>query len=313
MATAERTIVDPTQGLELVNFAGEKPEATRHLFLAANLLDPARQRDINLPYGGEELINPCLKRTYGRLPKCEITPLEFWVEWLPKELFPQGMEHLALTLKDQEQFNPSNRIFKPLFGYPHYPVNLIVDAIGIAAGERRGIVEIQKLFGVDYGKEDREMQDLFFPADWPKPVELRLIGERIEQVADSVADPDVKDVAADMMASVVQSREYMTNVLDIGQTQLNQRVVSGPGFHYTYRLTPKLRSFAEQLEVKLNTNVPVQETINQAVTANLPPELLEQLATQNTAIANLGPLLGEAIGKAIKEAVAAASKPPKQG
>lgn len=294
-----RPIVDPAQGLELVNFAGEKPAATRHLFLAANLLDPARQRDVNLPDGGEELVNHCLKRTHGLLPKCEITPLEYWVEWLPKELFPEGMEHLALTLKDTEQPSATNRIFKPLFGYPHYPVNLIVDATGVAAGEQRGIVEITKLHDVDYGKEDREMQELFFPADWPKPVELRLIRERIEQVAASVADPDVKDVGNDMLASEAQSREYMTFVLDIGQSQLNQRVVSGPGYSYTYRLTPKLRSFAAQLEIKLGINAAVP---NIPAPVGLDPALLEYLERRDAALV-AG--LGEALGGAVERALAA--------
>ena len=301
-----RTITDPTAGIELVSGDIVDLRAPRHLFLAANLLDPARQRDIGLLDGGEELENRCLRRTSGKLPKCEITPLEWWVEWIPMDLFPEGMEHLALSLKDTGQPEGSgNRIFKPLYGYPYYPAYAIIDAIGLASGESKGVVEIENLRGVEYGKADRELQDLFFPVDYAKPVELRLIGQHIEQVAESVADPDAKDTAAFMLASVAQSTEYLGKVVSIAQTQLNQRVISGPGFHYTYSLTPKIRSFMAQLEVRPEAGVQVREAVNQAVTASLPPEVIEQLASQSEALRNIGPAIAEAVKDAIAAALAA--------
>jgi hypothetical protein len=304
MSTVERALTtDPTAGLELVSGNEVNLEATRHLFLAANLLDPARQRDIGLPDGGEELVNRCLRRTDGKLPKCEITPLEFWVEWMPKDLFPEGMEHLALSLKgDQQPDGAGNRIFKPLFGYPLYPAHTIVDALGIATGERRGVVEVENLRGTDYGKEDREMQALFFPADWPKPVELRLIRERIEAVADSVADPDAKDTAGYMLTSVDQSTEYMLQIVSVAQTQLAERVTH----QFVHRLTPKVRSFMAQLEIKPPVAAQMQDAVNKAVTASLPPEVLEQLNANSAALANLGPQLSEAIGNAVQQAITAA-------
>lgn len=295
---------DPTAGLELVQSDEGSLEATRHLFLAANLMDPQRQRDIGLADGGEELDNRCLRRTAGRLPKCEITPLEFWVEWMPKDLFPEGMEHLALTLKDPggETIGPNNRIFKPLFGYPYYPAHMVVDALGIATGERRGIVELENLRGTEHGKEDRELQALFFPADWPKPVELRLIEERIQRIAESVADPDVHTTANFMLASVAQSREYMELRVSAAQTQLAER----KSHEYVHRLTPKIRSFMAQLEVKPLMATSVQDTVDRAVSASLPPEVVEQLSANSAALANLGPALSEAIGSAVREGIAAA-------
>lgn len=304
MSVAERALtIDPTAGLELVANDAVDLNATRHLFLAANLLDPARQRDIGMADGGEELANRCLRRTEGKLPKCEITPLEMWVEWMPKDLFPEGMEHMALALKgDVQPEGAGNRIFKPLFGYPYYPAHTIIDALGLATGERRGIVEIENLRGVEYGKQDRELQTLFFPASYIKPVEMRLIREHIETVAGSVADPDVKDTANFMLASVDQSTEYMLQIVSVAQTQLAERK-SG---NYVHRITPKVRSFMAQLEIKPPVASQMQDAVDRAVTASLPPEVLEQLTANSTAIANLGPAIGEAVGNAVKEAVAAA-------
>lgn len=307
-AVMERTIADPTANLELVSAQAEDIQSTRHLFLAANLLDPGRQRDIGLVDGGEELANVCLRRTQGKLPKCEITPLEFWVEWMPRELIPEGLEHMALALKDNagEALSPDNRIFKPLFGFPYYPGHTIVDALGIPSGERRGIVEIESLRGVEYGKEDRELQALFFPPDYQKPIELRLVREHIEQVAESVADPDAKDAANFMLASADQSGEYMLTAVSVAQTQLAQRV----SHTFVHRLTPKIRSFMAQMEIKPSVAAQMQDTVNRAVTASLPPEILEQLAANSAAMANIGPAIAEAVGNAVAAAIAASKAPP---
>jgi hypothetical protein len=300
----ERALADPTANLELVSAQAEDLQSTRHLFLAANLLDPARQRDIGMGDGGEELANVCLRRTQGRLPKCEVTPLEFWVEWMPKELIPEGLEHMALALKDTsgEVLNPDNRIFKPLFGFPYYPGNTVVDAIGLVNGERRGIVEIESLRGVEYGKEDRELQTLFFPADYKKPIELRLVEQHIIEVATGVADPDAKDAANYMLESVAQSREYMGTVISIAQSQLAERKTH----HFVHRLTPKTRSFMAQLEITPPVAAQMQETVDRAVSSSLPPEVLEQLAQNSAAMATLPATLSQAIGDAVREAVAAA-------
>lgn len=308
-AVVERAIADPTANLELVSTDVENLDATRHLFLAANLLDPARQRDTGMKDGGEELGNICLRRTQGKIPKCEITPLEFWVEWMPKELVPEGLEHLTLALKDpgsSEPLKESNRIFKPLFGFPYHPGHAIVDALSMAGGERRGIVEIENLRGTDYGKEDRDLQNLFFPADYKKPVELRLIEEHILQVADSVADPDAKDTANYMLESVVQSREYMSMVVSIAQTQLAERKT----FQFVHRLTPKIRSFMAQLEVKPPMAAQIQDTVDKSI-VSLPPELLEQFSKQSDALANLGPAIADAVQSAITAALSANKAPAK--
>lgn len=301
-----RPIIDPTAGLELVTGDEVALDATRHLFLAANLLDPQRQRDINMADGGEELSNLCLRRTAGKLPKCEITPLELWVEWMPLDLFPAGMEHMALKLKGESVDGINGRIFKPLYGHPYYPAHTVVDAVGIASGERRGIVEIENLRGTDYGKYDRELQALYFPPDYRKPVELRLIAEHIEKVADSVADPDAKDAANFMLLSCAQSREYMEQMVSTAQTQLAERVTH----QFTHRLTPKIRSFMAQLEIKpMMATSNVQDAVDKALSNTLPPEVLEALSQNSAALAGLGPAIGAAVGAAVRDALAAAKAP----
>lgn len=309
-AVMERTIADPTANLELVSAQAEDLQSPRHLFLAANLLDPARQRDIGLPDGGEEMMNICLRRTQGKVPKCEITPLEFWVEWMPRELIPEGLEHMALALKDNsgEPLNPNNRIYKPLFGFPYYPGHAIIDAIGLVNGERRGIIEIENLRGVEpYSKEASEMQALFFPADYPKPIELRLVRQHIEEVASSVADPDVHATAGFMLASADQCGEYMSTMVSIAQTQLAER----KSHHFVHRLTPKIRSFMAQLEITPPVAAQMQDTVDRAVTAALPPEVIELLSKNSEALANLGPVLAQAISDGVAAAISASKTPAK--
>lgn len=297
---------DPSLGLELVSPDGVDLNATRHLFLAANLLDPARQRDAKMPDGGEEFGHLCLRRTAGKVPKGVITPLEMWVEWMPLELFPPGMEHMALSLKGQSA-ESGGRIFPQLYGFPYHPAHAIVDLTGLATGARRGIVELENLIGVEYGPHTQELQNLFFPADYVKPVELRLIVERIERVASSVADPDAKDTANFMVLSCVESRAYMEQSISAAFTRLAERK-SGD---YVHHLTPKDRSFMAQLEMKAPAVAQLQDTVDRAITANLPSEVLEQMTQNSAALANLAPALSEAIGNAVREAISAAtSKSP---
>jgi hypothetical protein len=309
MATVEQEIIkplpDPTAGLELVTGDEINLEATRHVFLAADLMDPQRSRDVGMPDGGEELENRCLRRTSGRIPRCYITPMELWVEWLPLDLFPVGMEHMALKIKGAE-IEPSGRIFKPLFGYPYYPGHLIIDAVGIATGERRGVVELENLRGVNEGKEVDALRNLFFPANYRKPLLLSETRNHIEKVAASVADPDAKDTANFLLLSCDQSREYMEGVVSTINTQLDQRVVSGPGYSYTYRLTAKGRHFMAQLGIKPRSEpaVQVKEAVDQAVG--------QALAAQPGLTAEMLTGLGTAIGNAIKDAFAAAPKPAEE-
>lgn len=306
-AVLERKL-DPTDGLELVTGDEVSLEAPRALFLAADLLDPARSRDIGLIGGGEELPNRCLRRTGGLLPRCSITPLEFWGEPLPLELFPDGVRPYKLKGAPDESmnFNPNGAFDsrlrgKPLFFMPLFPGELIVDALGIASGERRGVVEISVLRGVNYGAEYDALQSFFFPTDYIKPIELAKVRENIERRAAAVADPDIHSAATDMVLSCEESREYMEQVVSMGSSQLNQRVAH----LHTYRLTPKLRHFMAQLGLKPreNTMEAVSDKVAEAVAQS--GVSAEQLESIMGSVANV---VAVATANAIKEAVAA-SKP----
>lgn len=297
---------DPTDGLELVTGQEIALEATRHLFLAADLLDPARRNDIGLLRGGEELPNRCLRRTSGLLPRCEITPLEFWGEPLPLELFPDGVRPFRLKAAPKPEnlgiSNPNIQVGKPLYFMPLYPGDLIVDALGIASGEKRGIVEIKVLQGVDYGTADREMQELFFPASFTPPIELKTVRNRIEQVGEAHADPDVKSVAADMLLSCDQASDYMLEIVSVAQTQLQTRVQ----FQHTYRLTPKVRSFMAQLAIKPPADgmSALQDSVAAAVAnSGISPELLDRI------MAKQGEMIAAATANTIREVLAAQAVP----
>lgn len=303
MSVAERELIaNPTEGLELVTGDEIALELTRHLFLAGDLLDPARTRDIGLKHGGEELPNRCLRRTSGLLPRCEITPLEFWGEPLPLELFPDGVRPYKLKGMDTPdvKFNPTGAFDprlrdKPLFFMPLFPGELIVDAMGIASGERRGIVEIEVLRGIEYGSADREFQSLFFGPEYRVPIELRLVRDHIEQVGDSVLDPDAKSVANNMLESCDQFREYIEERVSLANTQLDQRVA----FQHTYRLTPKLRHWMAQLELKPRTSAidVVQTKVAEAADrSGITGDQLEQILTR---------VLGEVSRPVVAESAAA--------
>lgn len=299
--------VEPVE-LESITGEGQSLEATRHIFLAADLMDPERSRDIGMPQGGEEMAeNRCLRHTGGKVPRCMITPLEFSAEWMPKDLFPEGMEQYALVPKGIKAEDTGGRIFKPLFGYPYYPGHLIVDATG-STSRRRGVVELENLRGVNYGGVDQEMQRLFFPADYKLPIEIELVRQHIEQVAESVADPDAKDTAHWMVLSCQQSREYMEGIVSIANTQLDARITG----QFVHRLTPKIRSFMAQLGIKPRSEpaVAIQDAMDNALNRALGPDILAQLQTQNAElvqgiVAGIGPAIADAVGKAITAALEA--------
>lgn len=281
---------DPTAGLELVTGEAVQLEATRHLFLAADLLDPARKRDIGLTDGGEEMRDiDCLRRTNGLLPRCQITPLEMWGKALPAEFFPDGVR-LDYKVKNSlflppdvteamptGSYDPRAMSRAPLYFMPTFPGDQIKSILGPDTHTAdHGVVELSALRGVQYGKEDRELQQLFF-GDWPIPVALRLIRERIEAVAERNVG-DVQDVAADMLRSCDVSEEYLNSVVSLANTQLDTRVL----FQHTYSLTPKVRHYMAQLELKPRAThvTAIEEKVQQVAASGVSAEQLEQILTQ---------------------------------
>lgn len=298
-------LAEPVE-LELVSGEGQSLEAVRHVFLAADLLDPQRSRDVGLKYGGEEVDSRCLRRTNGKIPRCFITPLELSVEWMPLDLFPTGMEQFALKPKLTKEEDDLSRakIFKPLFGLPYYPGHQIVDVTNLTTG-RRGIVEIETFRGAEY-KDTEAIQNLFFPADFQLPIELSKTCEHIERVAGSVADPDAKDTANFMLMSCDHSRDFMLEKVSIANTQLDERVTGT----FVHRLTPKIRNYMAQLGIKPRSEpaTQIQDVVNSALSRSITPEMMAQMQTQNAelvaaAIAGIGPAIADAVAKALSSAL----------
>ncbi len=239
-------IADDASGIPL--------EATRYIFSPGDYLDPARKDQLpHLRRGGEELLsNPCLRRTTNRfLPRCAITPLEFWGEELAWDLFPkEGVSVRApIKLRGVVKQESAGRLFPELFFYPHYPGELIRDAID-AGNESRGIAEITWLRNVDWETgEAQAIQNTIFPADWLLPRELRLVEERINKAADENTS-SIKDICGEMLDACDKFRRYGLSVIGRENTQIAQRVAH----IHVYSYSPKCRSFAEQLEVKLTAS-----------------------------------------------------------
>lgn len=291
---------DPTLGMELTTGDEIALEATRWLFLAGDLLDPHRKDDLpHLAAGGEELANFCLRRTNGFVPRLAITPLEVWAEWLPIEYFPEGVRPMKLKGQDVKDENPTGQtlVGKPLFGYPHYPGELIVDAVGLSVSEKRGIVEIEALRTVPFGdSEVARIQQLFFPEDF-RPLQLRKVEERIDQVAET-NNSDIKWVAKDMQQSCAQFRRYAQAQIDRCHTQLDTRV----SHQYTYSYSPKIRLFMQQLEVEPRQNAGQTlsaEVLKAVAGSGISNDALEAI------MAKQGAMFAAAMTEAIKQAVAA--------
>lgn len=301
---------DPTAGMELTTGDEIALEATRHIFLAGDMIDPHRKDDLpHLAHGGEELANFCLRRTNGYLPRCTITPMEVWAEWLPMEYFPEGVRPLKLKGEQIVDNNPTGRtlINKPLFGYAHMPGELIIDAIGLATGERKGIVEIEALRGVDASDpEVTRIQNLFFGPDFPLPIELRLIEQRIALILAAHNDPDVKSVARDMLTSCEQFRRWAEGEIGKMNTQLDQRV----SHQWTYSYSPKVRMLLKQLEVEprgTSTYNPVDSLLTAMKSQGVSAEVFEQMAERD---ANLIEKLTGAFTTALADAMKSSQPKP---
>lgn len=306
-AVLERNL---TAGLELITGDEVALEATRYIWFAGDVIDPDRKLDLpHLAGGGEELHNVCLRRTGGFLPRCEITAMEFWGETLPLEWFPDGVRPYKLKdtdpVTEATNLNGRTSIGKPLFFMPMYPGDMIVDALGLASGERKGIIELEILRDVDYDTgESQRMQNLFFPPHFIKPIELRLIQEQIEKVADSVLDPDAKVIANSMITSCEQFRRWAQEKIDKCHTQLDTRV----SFQWTYRYSSQIRSLMKQLEIEPRNQGAqnFQNSVLQAVqNSGITPEMFAQMEARD---ANMIAKMGEAMAEVLAKAFGTAAK-----
>lgn len=272
-------------------------EATRYIFTPGDYLDPARKDQLaHLKRGGDELLsNPCVRRTTNRfLPKCAITPLEFWGEELAWDLFPKEGISVRPPVKlrgvAKRESAPNSRIFPELFFYPHYPGELIRDAID-AGNEPRGVIEITQLQTIPWESgEAQAAQEVIFPADWSVPVQLRLVEEQIQRAADKNGS-DIKNIAGEMLMACAQFRRYGMAVVGRENTQIAQRVMH----QHVYSYSPKCRSLADQLEIKLVAST--QDTIG--------AEVVKALASVNQPLGEREvQVISLAVAEAVRQALA---------
>lgn len=238
---------DPTLGLEIIDRQGEGIEATRHVFLGMDVLDPERREVEHLRRGGEEVSSHCLRRTPNFVPRCFITPVEMWVEHMALERVPDGVR--SVEIKDSSLELPtggdSRTVIhnmlrgKPLRSIRTYPGEELSDIIGTY--QKVGIVELEALKGVEWESgEAQRLQNEFFPANWPLPVALRLVEERIRDAYN--AHPKV---AEDMLRGCAQSRRWAQARLQAEHVLLDTRT----RHEWTYTYSPIARSLLAQLEM----------------------------------------------------------------
>lgn len=295
--------IDPTSGMELTTGDEIALEATRWLWLGMDLLDPQRKEQVErYSDGGEELDNICLRRTNGYVPRLAFTPLEVWAEWLPIEFFPEGARPLKLKGAPVDDLNPTGRtlVGKPLFGYAHYPGEQVHDVVDDLSAEPRGVVEIEALRGVDYtDKRAHELQRLFFPPDF-RPIELRLVEQRIGQVAAANTADTVQSAARDMLRGCAQSRRWAEGVISKQHTQLDERVTH----QYVHRYAPKVLSLMKQLEMtpRIYAANPVETMLKAMNNTGISPEVLAQMQERDsTMMEKFGEVLAGALSEAFKQ------------
>lgn len=292
--------IDETRGLTLVTQDGESREVTRYLFTAGDVIDPDRKRQLaTLRDGGEEVDARCLRRTPNYIPRCEITPFETWFEPLGiKELAGDSMKDLVSIGRDTQaelppMVNPGQffRAQEPMMGMPHYPgvdMGSLIDAVGY-----RGVKEIESLRGNEWeqGYVQREYQQVFFPADWEKPVALRLIEEQIRKVGTG----SLRFTADELLASCDQFRHWALGRIGIENGLLQTRTKHNHTYSYS-RLAPQLMA---QLEVS-----PKDQGSD---ITNLAQELVKQLMAAQAPVVQ-APILGQSVdlNAAIETAVKAA-------
>lgn len=249
MSTPFAALEEPRE-LELTNADTVRLEATRYLFFPGDVIEPQQKRD--RPHwkgGGEHVDSKCLVRTGGFLPRCRVTPMEFWAAWLPAEEVPEGTRTMSLPSKQSEPvgFVNGSPVFLPqtLFGVPIYPGEHIGGILH--ADQKRGIVEIVALRGKEWKSgEAQNIQRLFFPVDIALPETLRGVENRIRKVvAEFVSNDVVQSVAGDMLEGCAQFREWGEQKIEVAHSRLKQRV----SHQHVHSYSPVERILLQQLEV----------------------------------------------------------------
>lgn len=243
--TAPPTYVfdDPSKGLELIDGKGEGVEVTRYVWLGLDALDPDRREQVTrLERGGEEVVSHCLRRSPNFVPRCTITPVEIWKEDMALEHVPDGtrsvevrdpsVEVVPITVRGMLRGRP----LRSVRTYPGEEMGGILSPVGI--------VELTSLHGIEWDSgEAQRIQHEFFPRDWPLPIELRLVEERIRERYNAH-----QGVAEDKLRSIARSRRWAQTRIQTEHALMDINR-AGKGHEWTYTYTPLGRHLLAQLEL----------------------------------------------------------------
>lgn len=249
MATSAYAI-DETRNLTLVTAQGESREDTQYLWTPLDVIDPDRKHQLaHVERGGEEVASKCLRRSWCHnfVPRCTFTPLEKWFEPIGiAELIPDGIRPSTLKLADVPlvpEGMPPTQFFmrhQDPIGIPTYPgedAPLIMQVAGY-----RGLTRVNSLFGKVWDSGDVQLiQEEFFPFDKPLPIALRLIEDRIKEVAKS-GYPQLGD---EMLKSCDTARRWARRRIDIEHTLLDTRT----RHNHTYSYSAIASQLLAQLEM----------------------------------------------------------------
>lgn len=242
LATAPR--IDETAGLSLVVKEGEHREQTRYVFTAGDVIEPDRKYQVaTLRAGGEEVASRCLRRTPNYIPRCELTPLEPWLEPIGiPELVPEGVRPVTVAQAVQPELpplvNPTQffRRNEPMIGIQHFPgedLPLIIEVTGY-----RGVKEIESVRNKGWESgEVQALQEEFFPANTDKPIALRLIEDRIREV--SLAGGIYKQIGDEKLMSCDAFRRWALRRIGVEHGLLNTRTAHQHTYSYS-QLAPQL-------------------------------------------------------------------------
>lgn len=229
-------------------------QANRFLFVALDLLTPARKRGSKrLRYGGHEVISECLGHTWGFIQKGRFTPLTMGGEPMAQEDVPDGREGEWFPMSQPPKTEiPGQLIMQgsdlptgAIAAYPGDHLSSIKNGSSSQIdGRPIGLVEIEALRGHNYKIQQLapglrvdpdiwQIQRYFFP-DFPRvPVSLAEFRALLQHGWDRTQDSVLRSIAEDSMTSCEIGSLWATETLDAKERLIIQSR-GHQGYAYVY-------------------------------------------------------------------------------
>jgi len=229
-------------------------QANRFLFVALDLLTPARKRSSKrFKYGGHEVISECLGHTWGFVQKGRFTPLTMGGEAMAQEDVPDGREGEWFPLSQAPKTEiPGQLIMQgsdlptgAIAAYPGDHLSAIKNGSSSSIdGRKIGLVEIEALRGHTYKIQQLapglrvdpdiwQIQRYFFP-DFPSiPVRLAEFRALLQHGWDRTTDSVLRSIAEDGMTSCEIGSLWATETLDAKERLIVQSR-GHQGYAYVY-------------------------------------------------------------------------------